>query len=310
MVCGKCVGQFVLQVNKVSLSHCQALGGSFQVLSNHNNWSRRLAGGNKGTSVCRWQERLGEILLSSALHSNHCHAVILSNTGHYCAVYVCVGYVWITCKCAFSYVYGWSMSVWVCAREDSIHAFLPAYSHTDMQVIIRYCTPVVFFPHSPLRRLYPWMRGLFGFSSGFPLCTVTPVLLAVSWPGHTTVFFHLSLTEEMISDWERWGRNDKLIHPTSEPSLGAHCKPFWFQYTQAVAKILFPLPSTTVQRVLINVCGCFSEIFNNWYWSIIKLAPFMWVRICKYTFCQQFNPLWYYAIYSKGIASPMVIIMY
>lgn len=78
-------------------------------------------------------------------------------------------------------------------------------------------------------------------------------------------FFHRSLTEEIISDWEQWGRNDKLIYPTSEPSLGVHCKPFWFQYAWAGAKVLLPLASTTVQRVLTNVCGCFNKIFNDWY---------------------------------------------
>lgn len=97
-----------------------ALCGSVQLLSNHNNWSHHLAGRNKGTSVCRWQERLREILLSSALHSNHCHAVILRNTGHYCVARFCVGYVWITYKYAFSDVYsavhdvGVGVCMWGC----------------------------------------------------------------------------------------------------------------------------------------------------------------------------------------------------
>lgn len=55
---------------------------------------------------------------------------------------------------------------------------------------------VVFFPptHSPLHCLYPWMRGLFDLTSGFPLCTVTPVLLSISWLRPMAVFFfHLSL---------------------------------------------------------------------------------------------------------------------
>ncbi len=227
LVCGKCVGQLVSQVNKVSLSLGHALSASIQVLSNHNNWSRRLAGGNKGTSVLSLTGTAegNSAVLCSPFKSLSCcnsqqHRALLCGV---CVRGLCLNNLQARIflrMCLF-------MSVWVCAREDSIHAFLPAYSHTDMQVIIRYCTPVVFFPpHSPLRRLCPWMRGLFGFSSGFPLCTVTPVLIAVSWPGHTAVFFHLSLKEEMISDWERWGRNDKLIHPTSEPGLGAHCKPF------------------------------------------------------------------------------------
>lgn len=182
------------------------------------------------------------------------------------------------------------MSVWACAREDSIHVF-PAciFTHRHAGYIPILHASCFFCPHSPLHRLYPWIRGLFGFSSSFPLCTVTPVLLSVSWRGHMAAFFHLSLTEEMISDWERWGRNDKLIYPTSEPGLGAHCKPFWFQYAQAGAKSWFTLPSTTVKRVFLNVCGCFSESLNNWYWSIIKLVPFMLVYMYKCTFCQQFN---------------------
>lgn len=169
--------QFVLQVNKVSLSLCHALSGSLQVLSNHNNWSHRLAGGNKGTSVCCWQERLREILLASALHSNHCHAVILRNTEHYCVLHV-------SGLCLNNLRVRIFLHIWL---------FMPSwlYIQADMQFIIRYCTAVVFSPQSPLRRLYPWMRDLFGFSSAFPLCTVTPVLLSVSWPGHTAVFFPL-----------------------------------------------------------------------------------------------------------------------
>lgn len=53
------------------------------------------------------------------------------------------------------------------------------------------------------------------------------------------------------------------MYPTSEPGLGAHCKPLLFKYAQAAAKILFSLPSATVQRVLINMCGYLSEVFNN-----------------------------------------------
>lgn len=255
----------VLQVNKVSLSLCHDLCGSVQVLSNRNNWSRRLAGRNKGTSVCRWQEQLRDVLLSSAFYWNHCHAVILRNTGHYCVVDVWCMWVMSKPACVI-FLHIWLfMSVRVCAHEDSVPVFLPpAYLHTDMQVIIRYWKPVVFSPHSPLHRLYPWIRGFVwfflrlsavhsysGFALHFLACTN-------GW-----FFFHISLTEEMISDWERWGRNDKLIYPTSEPGLGAHCEPFQFQYAQVAAKFLFPLPPTTVQRVLINICGCFSEIFNN-----------------------------------------------
>lgn len=180
----KCVGQFVLQVNKVSLSLCQALSGSLQVLSNHNNnWSRRLARGDKGTSVCRWRERLKETLLSCALHLNHCHAVTLRNTEPYCVVYVCMSECLNNLQ-VHNLLRMW-LSVWVCAHRDSTH------------VIIHYCTPVVFFPpHSPLCRLYPWMRSLFGFSSSFPLCTLTPVLLSVSWPGHMAVFFFFTLASQ------------------------------------------------------------------------------------------------------------------
>lgn len=129
----KCVGQFVLQVNKVSLSLCQALSGSLQVLSNHNNnWSRRLAGGDKGTSVCRWRERLKETLLSCALHLNHCHAVTLRNTEPYCVVYVCMSECLNNLQ-VHNLLRMW-LSVWVCAHRDSTH------------VIIHYCTAVVFFP--------------------------------------------------------------------------------------------------------------------------------------------------------------------
>lgn len=66
-VWAKCVGQLFLQVNKVSLSLCHALGGFFQVLSNRNSWSRRSAGGNKGATVYHQRERLKETLLSCAL---------------------------------------------------------------------------------------------------------------------------------------------------------------------------------------------------------------------------------------------------
>ena len=162
--------------------------------------------------------------------------------------------------------------------------FMP--SHIDMQVIIRYCRAVTF---SPSVSITPPLSMNKGF-----VCLFLELSTLHCYPGFALCFlarthgcfFHCSLTEEIISDWEQWGRNDKLIYLTSEPILDEYCKPFWFQYAQAGAKVLLPLASTTVQRVLTNVCGCFNKIFNNWYWRITKFAPFTWVHMCKWTFWQ------------------------
>lgn len=82
------------------------------------------------------------------------------------------------------------MSVRVCAHEDSIPAFQPAYLHTGMQVIIRYWKSVVFSPHSPLHTPLSMNKGVcLVFPPAFRLCTLTPVLLSISWPAQMADFF-------------------------------------------------------------------------------------------------------------------------
>lgn len=86
------------------------------MLSNRNNWSRRSIEGNKGTSVCRRQEGSSAVLCSLLQPLSCCNTQKHRAVFHtYTPVRVCEG-----------------------AREDSTAAFLPAYLHTDVQVIIRY----------------------------------------------------------------------------------------------------------------------------------------------------------------------------
>lgn len=201
-----------------------------------------------------------------------------------------VDYVWITCECAFSFIYGCS------CLPDCIFKQTCSLSSDIVRQL--------FFP---LNLHYAASIHEWGTCLDFPppfRCALLPQFCSL-FPGLDTrlFFFHFSLAEEMISDWERWGEERQANTSLLWTRLCAHFKPFWFQFTQDAAKILFPLPSTTVQRVFINVCGCFSETFKNWYWSIIEPGTFMWVHICKCTFCQKLDSLWYYTLYSKDIAN-------
>lgn len=107
---------------------------------------------------------------------------------------------------------------------------------------------------------------------GFALC-----FLAWTY----SCFFHLSLTEEIISDWamvEEQQTNISYLWTRFRSTLQTI-------FVQSCSQNLFVLLSTTVQRVLINICGCFSELFNKWYCRTTELALFMWVHMCKCTLC-------------------------
>lgn len=120
----------------------------------------------------------GRLRGNSALCLNHCHAVILCNRGQRCMLYLCLN------NMQFFLPIWWFMFVRLRACEGNTHTHTRHYSDIAHQLF--------FPPHSPLCRLYPWIKGLFGFSSGFPLFSVTLVLLSVSWPGYTADFFFLS----------------------------------------------------------------------------------------------------------------------
>lgn len=175
----------------------------------------------RGTSVCRRQERLrGNSAVLCSPFKNHCHAVILRNTGHYCVVYGCG--VCLDNQSLFLRVWLF-MSVYVCVTSDSAHSSLPVlycmFTHTDHQVIFRYCTPVVFFPSFAITLPLSMNEGFVWFFLQLSAVHCYPGF-ALPFPGlDTRLGSPLSLTEEMISDWERWGRNDKPIYPTSEPGL-------------------------------------------------------------------------------------------
>lgn len=192
---------------------------SDKVLLNHNNWSCRTTGANKDTSVCLGQNSQSKSLFSIQI-TVLCYTVIHSNRGHYCVEHLCMNnlqWCFFPSNCMWFFVL---MCMW---KEV---ACLPVCIYTGTHRLLSDIAPQSFFlsPYSPLHCLCLWMRGLFGFSSGFPLFNVTLVLLSVSWPGHAAFFFffYFSFAEEMISDWERWGWYDKLIYRSSELGLVAH----------------------------------------------------------------------------------------
>lgn len=164
---------------------------SLKLLSNHNNWSRRSSGANKGSSVCLWQERLRETLLSIQIIVMCWFSATEGTTVWYTTV--CCTCVWITCRPTFSLptVCGsWCLHVHV----RVVFKPLPLYSHTcrllsDIKPWLFFL--LLFFSLLVLHyaaSVHEWSICL-DFSFGFPLFTVTLVLLSVSWPGHAASFF-------------------------------------------------------------------------------------------------------------------------
>lgn len=152
---------------------------------------------------------------------------------------VSVGYVWITCKCAYLYIqyeskvwthFHSSEWYWYCIQYASsclcrcVHmmtVFMPSCLHIHTQTCRFACQLFFSLILHYAASIHEW-----GVCLVFPpafRCALLPGFCS-PFPGLDTrlFFFHLSLTEEMISDWKRWGRNDKLIYPTSEPGFGEH----------------------------------------------------------------------------------------
>lgn len=100
------------------------------------------------------------------LHNLHCF-IFLPTVRVFWFSYVCLG------------LYMWGQ-----------YSFLSGCKHRHTGRFLSNIAPQLFslsLSFSITTALSPWMRGLFGFSSGFPLFTITLVLLFIFWPGHKTL---------------------------------------------------------------------------------------------------------------------------
>lgn len=211
------------------------------MLSNHNNnWSHCLAGAYKGTSVGLNRTGRGN---SAVLCLNHCHAIALRNTEPYCVAYVCMTYVWITCKCTICCACG-CLCLCGCAHLQTVLILVfifagqlppPPFSITPS--LYMNGEFVWFFPQLSAVHSYP----------GFALCFLAGKLFFPHGGNH-------SWLGAMAEEWQT-----NTVQPTSEPirvpTLWDNCQPN-------------PLALPPVQEVLIN----------NWYWNITELAPSLWVN--------------------------------
>lgn len=140
-------------------------------------------------------DRTVEAKVCSPFKSQSCVTVIPSNRGHYCVVHLCMNNLqWclFLSNCMWFFVL---MCMWM--EVSCLPVCMYTHTHTGYYLILH---PSHFFlsSYSPLHRLCPWMWGLFGFSSSFPLFNVTLVLLSVSWPGHDAFFFFLALQRKLF----------------------------------------------------------------------------------------------------------------
>lgn len=232
-------------MNKVSLSPCCAFAGLLQVLSNHNNWSRRSAGTKQGSQcLSRTGQAEGNSAVRCSLHSNHRYAVIQRTQGT-TVWWKPVGFVRITCT--FPSIH---CSSCLCGFLNVGASFKPScpHIHTKILRILSDIERCLFFSASSITLPLSMNEGFVWFFLQLSTIPRYPnfALCFLAWTDMVfQIFFHLTLTEEMISDW---GRDNKRIYPASELGLGAQSKPFWFQRVQTVAHFVFPLPPVTVQK--------------------------------------------------------------
>lgn len=171
---------------------------------------------------------------------------------------------------------------------------MPSYLHIhtqtcrlllDIAVVLQ-----LFFSSASIIFIHEWGVCLV-FPQAF-LCALLP-LFCSPFPGLGTFFFFLHLSLRGNDFWLRvGGGTTNISYPWTQLRCTLH--PFRFPICPGCCQNFVSATfDYSTKSPHYNVCGWFSEIFNKWHWSMAELGSFMWVHMCKCTFCQQFNSLWH-----------------